>query len=128
MNNKALTLLKNTYTAKGQDIPRMPREMFLPTNHNNTFKINRANKCSGYDLKTTSGLETYAKKCFNPWFRPGFTEKTRFGYNLAPCGVSGGLPGAALAPYAQRAEKYTYPNAPTTTWNRGQSERVGKRF
>ena len=111
----------------------MRREMFIhkingtiPSNPHYAFAAEKADECSGYDLADDGKLELYARRCYYPWNRPGFTMKTKGGYKFTPCGVSGGLPGAVKAPYGQRAELYSYPNAAKTTWIRGKKARVDK--
>lgn len=118
-----LDLLDQAY---GQNIPRMPREMFVYKINNTLARYGHlaknADYCSSLDLTTTDGYQQYAsnRQCKNPWHRPGFSKIT------SPCGVSGGLQTrmAELYPFGQPAETYSYPNAPTTTWKKGKRARV----
>ena len=122
--------LRDTY---GQNIPRMPREMFYQDSDSPLARYNhlidRADFCSGLDLTTAKGLKTYnnAWKCSTPWHRPGFAKI------VSSCGISGGLQGEYgnskdimkdLYPYGQPAETYNYPNALTTRWTRGKKAKV----
>ena len=126
--------LTDTY---GQNIPRMPREMFYQTSDSPlaryTHLADRADFCSNLDLTTAKGLKSYTSpfQCKNPWHRPGFAKI------VSSCGISGGLQGAYgnskdimkdLYPYGQPAETYNYPNALTTQWKRGKRAKVPTRL
>ena len=114
----------------GENIPRMPREMFYQLSDSPLARYSHlaenADFCSNLDLTTEKGFMTYKShwKCKNPWNRPGLAEIT------SACGVSGGLQNRMkeLYPYGQPAETYSYPNAPTTQWKRGESAKVNSRF
>ena len=114
----------------GENIPRLPREMFYQLSDSPLVRYSHlasnADFCSKLDLTTERGFMTYKShwKCKNPWNRPGLAKIT------SACGVSGGLQNRMkeLYPYGQPAETYSYPNAPTTQWKRGESAKVNSRF
>ena len=77
--------------------------------------------CYDLDFNDPKQYAKYMRNwyCSQPWMEPGMADIT------SPCGVSGGNEGYAPLPFAQAAEKYTYPNAPVTTWKKGKAQEVG---
>ena len=100
----------------------MPKEMFSELKYlKDEAFMHYRQTCYDMDLSKPALKEIYMSRwwCSQPWMEPGMANIT------SPCGVSGGNEAYAPLPHAQKAEMYSYPNAPVTTWKRGKAQKVG---